>query len=347
MANPSINVSTLSIQAQSKRQHFGVLDLLRGFAALSVCLFHFTSGTNLVKLYSPILQHSFEWGYLGVEIFFVISGFVIPYSLWGTDYHISGFGAFMRKRILRICPPAYVSILLVLLQWFLVGYLLHHPAARLLALTPIQLSENLFFVIPFTHNSWVNGVFWTLSLEFQFYLVVGIFYRQIFMVTSLAPFLAWSIILSLIQYLPFLPQENFFHFSAVFSLGAATLLYKQQVLTGRQYAICLAIFTGFCGVQMGLWPATASLITALTIAFVKINHSIFSWLGKISYSLYLTHFFIGATAEYLLTRIWPPVTSMQVTAEIGFCVLLALLGAYTYFSFVEKPFLKLSHRLKA
>ncbi|WP_071890963.1 acyltransferase family protein [Hymenobacter sp. PAMC 26628] len=334
------------IQIQSTRQHLGILDLLRGFAAISVCLFHFTSGTNLVKLYSPMLKHSFAWGYLGVEIFFVISGFVIPYSLWGKDYRISGFNAFMRKRVVRICPPAYASILLVMLEWYLISYFLHHPSNRLLSITPTQFLENIFFIIPFTHNSWINGVFWTLSLEFQFYLVVGLFYRQIFAANSVWHFLSWSIALSLLQYLPFLPKETFFHFSSIFSLGAATLLYKQRTITGRQYVLALVVFTGLCGFQMGIWPALTGLITALTIAFVKINHPILSWLGKISYSLYLTHFLVGAAAEYLLTHIWPPTTPLQVGGEIGLCVLLALFSAYIYFLCVEKPFLRLSHLLK-
>ena len=58
--------------------HVGVLDLMRGFAALCVVLFHFTGDSHadgaLAKFYSPFMRNTFSWSYLGVDIFFVISG---------------------------------------------------------------------------------------------------------------------------------------------------------------------------------------------------------------------------------------------------------------------------------
>jgi peptidoglycan/LPS O-acetylase OafA/YrhL len=58
------------------------LNSLRAVAALSVCLYHFING-GLPKVIVPITQHLFSRGALGVDIFFVIPGFIISYSLLG------------------------------------------------------------------------------------------------------------------------------------------------------------------------------------------------------------------------------------------------------------------------
>jgi peptidoglycan/LPS O-acetylase OafA/YrhL len=333
----------------AQRPHLGVLDVLRGIAALSVCLFHFTSGTNLTKLFVPALAPWFWRGQLGVEAFFVISGFIIPYSLSGTGYRVSHFFPYMRKRIARIVPPAYASLALLLLQWALIGVLLHHPSSRLLAVTPTQLLANLLFVVPFLHNQpWLSGVFWTLALEFQFYVLVGLLYSRLFTTPSVPAFFAWTIGLSLLNVLPVLPGhpgEHFFQFSAFFWLGAATLRYRQGTLNQWQFGVALALFTGLCYWQQGGWATGVGLSTALAIAFVRVNNRFFAWLGKISYSLYLTHMMAGAAAEFLLVRLWPPRTPVEVTLEIGGCVLVAMAVAYVFYRWVELPALRLTRRL--
>src|ERR1022692_3758717 len=72
-------------------QHVANLDIFRAVAALSVCLFHFSSGDFLEP--GPI-RSALEHARLGVEIFFVISGFVIPWSMYQTRYKHSDAGLF-------------------------------------------------------------------------------------------------------------------------------------------------------------------------------------------------------------------------------------------------------------
>src|SRR5260370_41397871 len=61
-----------------------IVDPLRGLAALAVAWFHFTNGSGFVK--TEWLQASGEYGWLGVDVFFVISGFVIPHSMYCGGY---------------------------------------------------------------------------------------------------------------------------------------------------------------------------------------------------------------------------------------------------------------------
>src|ERR1700730_14179989 len=77
--------------------HLITIDVLRGLASLLVCWYHIAN-RNLIDVGS-ILAASGAHGNVGVPIFFVISGFVIPYSLYRGGYRISNFLRFVTKRI--------------------------------------------------------------------------------------------------------------------------------------------------------------------------------------------------------------------------------------------------------
>jgi peptidoglycan/LPS O-acetylase OafA/YrhL len=78
----------------SAPQRLPVLDMLRGIASFAVCWFHLTNG-NVAFLPAGILKSSGAYGWLGVEVFFVISGFVIPYALERSRYGINDCGTFL------------------------------------------------------------------------------------------------------------------------------------------------------------------------------------------------------------------------------------------------------------
>jgi peptidoglycan/LPS O-acetylase OafA/YrhL len=83
------------------------LDTLRGMSALAVCWYHF-SGSSMIGA-GPI-RTSGEYGWLGVEVFFVISGFVIPLALLKERYSLSNYRTFMLKRLARLYPPYLASV---------------------------------------------------------------------------------------------------------------------------------------------------------------------------------------------------------------------------------------------
>jgi peptidoglycan/LPS O-acetylase OafA/YrhL len=332
-------------------KYLGILDLLRGFAALSVVCYHFTGtltgGGSLAKFYSPLLDHAFGWGYLGVEVFFVISGFVIPYSLLKTSYTPRDFFFYFSKRIARICPPAYVLIGLTLLQLLVVDFILHHDAKGLAAVTGGQIVSNLLFIVPFTGHEWVNDAYWTLAIEFQFYVIIGLLFNTLFTKATVARFLVLGALLCGLNYLPGLPRENFFRYAGLFMQGGATLLYFTQAFSLRQYLPCLVIFTAAIGLMVTPLAAVAGLVTALAIAFVTFKHPVTAFFGRISYSLYLTHFLVGSTAEFVLSRVYRPVSNLGNSLAIVLCLILACVGAQVFYLLVEKPFLKWSKRLNS
>jgi peptidoglycan/LPS O-acetylase OafA/YrhL len=340
MNTPDTLTSSNGENTNSRKAYFVGLDALRAIAALSVCLFHYTNGM-MPKLVVPAVAAVFAKGYMGVDIFFVISGFIIPYSLIGKNHQIGGVFAYLKKRIMRINPPAYVSILLVLGQWFLIDKLIQHNTHYTGNLTWGQLIHNLLFTIPFTNYRWISNIFWTLAIEFQFYLFIGLLFSILFE-RSILWFFAIYVIVGALSFLPHTEAVGFLHYSSLFALGGVSLLWQQRRIPQWGYIAGMLVFGAFTFWQLELYSAFVGIATALAINSIKFRIPGLSFLGKISYSLYLIHALIGTTAEFVLIKLLPPTTDLRKMLLTAVCLMLALGGAYMFYLLIEKPFMRLA-----
>ncbi|MET0422447.1 MAG: acyltransferase family protein [Actinoplanes sp.] len=147
-----------------------VLDGLRLVAALMVVLYHFTGfdpgvtpawGVKPATGF-PDLHHFTQYGYMGVELFFMISGFVICMSSWGRTV-----GGFFRSRVVRLFPAYWPAVLLttaVVAIW---------PTVR----EPHRFNEvllNLTMLNAPVGVAPVDGVYWSLWAEARFYLLFAV-----------------------------------------------------------------------------------------------------------------------------------------------------------------------------
>ncbi len=140
------------------------LDLLRFLAALAVVLYHFTyhlrasdTGIDLFPSIGRLGMH----GYLGVNLFFMISGFVI---LWtARDRTPSGF---VLSRITRLYPEFWISVLLSSIVFSL------NESAFGQTITAPQVLANLTMVPALFGQEYVDGVYWTLFVELKFYALL-------------------------------------------------------------------------------------------------------------------------------------------------------------------------------
>lgn len=152
------------------------IDALRGVAALGVVLFHaIEQGKNVVPnnlLEYPVrlVQFASSFGYIGVFLFFVISGFCIHLQ-WarskaaGIEPDIR-FGSFWKRRLRRLYPPYVIALLLyLLLAAYTVGLDLTHFFLYDIGMHLLMLHN----LDPHTCYT-INGVFWTLAIEEQLYL---------------------------------------------------------------------------------------------------------------------------------------------------------------------------------
>lgn len=326
----------------SQKQHVASLDTLRAIAALSVCLYH-CSGGMLPKLIVPAVKQAFSYGYLGVDIFFVISGFIIPYSLLGKSYRVSGLFGYLKKRVVRITPPAYVSLLLILGQWYAIDLFINHNSQYTGDLSLARVAHNVLFTVPFTHYAWISTLFWTLAIEFQFYLFIGLCFNYLF-TRHLAWFVGIFLLAAAAAQLPAAQQLGFLHYSTLFALGGLALLWQQQRLSLPVYVSMLTLFGSLACWQLGPYAALLSVGTAIAINALTVCIPLLSGLGKMSYSLYLVHGLVATTAEFVLVKLLPPTTDGRKLLLLAGCLLLALAGSFLFYTFVEKPFLRLASR---
>jgi peptidoglycan/LPS O-acetylase OafA/YrhL len=131
----------------SERRDIPVIYSLRAIAAISVCLCHFIEHPYF---HNPELINVFFIGKYGVEMFFIISGFIIPWSMYQRGYVFKSFFTFLFKRLVRLEPPYIASIIITLVMLFLRHKLLIHTTADTPSYTQIAL--HFGYLIPFFKN---------------------------------------------------------------------------------------------------------------------------------------------------------------------------------------------------
>ena len=319
--------------------HIVTIDALRGIAALLVCLVHI-GGLGLFG--NNILTNIFSFGQWGVYVFFVISGFIIPYSLNSSKYRVKYFFRFILKRIIRIDPPYYIAIILTLALAFLVT-LRHGYIGEKFHFNICQFLAHLVYVIPLTKYDWYNHVFWTLCIEVQYYIFIGLLWNFFTGYKNSVRLLSVLLFLGL-SFSPFNNYYSLFTYSSAFVTGIITFYFKTAVIDKKLFLFCILLTGIFCLFTVKS-PAIAlvCLLTAFIIGFINYQDKVLTFLGKISYSLYITHTLIVTIGGYFLKRFI--VTFYQ---EILFLVieLSVCLGfAFIFYRLFEQWFICLSKKI--
>src|SRR5690606_4737037 len=154
------------------------IDFLRGIASIAVVLFHITHTKNFLDPEGIVYNLFKGGGSFGVSVFFVISGFIIPYSMQRAGYRVKSFKAFLFKRIIRIEPVYILSIFFT--AFMMVG--ISKMPEIYWSYPPYKLDFTNFvlhlgYIINFLPNeNWINPVYWTLGIEFQYYVLIGLLF---------------------------------------------------------------------------------------------------------------------------------------------------------------------------
>ena len=326
----------------SNRRHFISIDALRGFAALSVVLFHL-GGAGLPKLSTPLTTRLTSWGWTGVEVFFVISGFVIPFVMMKSNYQWRDGGNFLARRFIRIWPPSAVLIALTVAQYAVVNRMGHGAPEGWTNISAANIFANLFYAVPFTGQAWLNGILWTLSVEFQYYVLLALAFPL------LAAHRNWLVAAGaaslLTPLLPWAETAMFLKYAVYFVMGGLTLLYREERVGRTAFLLLLAIFATVATVELGWLPTAFATATALIIAFVPLRNRALVFLGTISYSLYLTHMLAASTTEFLLVSGVGVRSIVERFVGQLICMTVAILGAWIFYQLVEVRFVHWSQRL--
>jgi peptidoglycan/LPS O-acetylase OafA/YrhL len=342
---------------QKKNVYYTFLDGMRGIAILWVVLHHMP-----IPL-PPWLEAVRIKGDLGVEFFFAISGFVVVQSLFSS----ANLRQFYLKRIFRIFPPYFLTLLFILILSFLDSSL----HAKLLSIKDIWLSFPLFFY-NYAYRSTTGqipgslNVFWSLCFEEQFYLILGfcaffsrnrlksILITLACLVFLLRNFLCLS---GNIQDFEFLQLTTHLRLDAIL-LGCIAFQYRQvwleklKLSQGFLWVGLLVVLSALhrqCGIQLqGLIYGGFSIsVVALILSLLEnencirafLQNRFLVWTGVCSYEIYLIHEIVLGGLVRAALNSWVYLFAgiiLSLFGGYGFHVLLSLpLNRYLRKKFIE------------
>ncbi len=295
-----------------------------------VVAFHYTTKYEELFGFAGYVPFHVPWGYLGVNLFFVISGFVIFMTLNRVRVAMD----FVVSRASRLYPAYWAAILLTVFITHILGLPGKEPSWQN-AILNVVMFQGLFRVLP------VDGVYWTLLVELLFYaLALALFmtrqmHRVLHAVCSLL--LLRMIYWGLAEYahidLPWRIREVLIlDFIAFFGLGIVAYRlvanrdgpYRGELATAALAIAVLAITESIFIAGVGLACFVAIWLAARgRLGFLRLP--VFVWFGSISYPLYLLHENIGwAILRQLQIHGWTPTAAIATTALIAIALAAAL-----------------------
>ncbi len=306
-----------------------------------VCFFHFTNFVHEDVSILPegdIIANIGIHGVQGVFVFFVITGFVIPLSLYRSHYKIENISRFLKKRWIRIEIPYIASIFATLLIWYIFDLFAAGESFRLI---PAELIHHLFYTVPFTDYEWYNPIYWTLAIEFQFYILIALIY-PLLVSKNKAVKIAVLLVITAVQ-LVFNDNRFVFLYLPVFAMGITLFWYKTNQINWNLAAILFVVFSVFIYFSNGVEITITAVVTTCIIGLIDLNYRLFNKLGDISYSLYLTHGIIGGNIIYFLWDFAP--TYGQKLLIIFGAIICSTIGAWVFWWLFEQPSKKWSKKV--
>lgn len=331
------------------RERLEGLDFLRGLASLSVCWFHLTRfhyNTPDQRGFALVRQTG-DYAWLGVEVFFVISGFVIPYSLYRARYRIRDFFTYLARRIVRLDPPYLAAIAVILVLAYVSGLKSGRPV--IIEGQPVGTARvllHLGYLNIFTRYEWLNPSFWTLAIEIQYYVLMGLLFplvvarNQAVRLATIGVMAASSVASVPILFpteppwAPFIPG-----LLCLFLFGILTFQFRVGLIRVAEYLPAMIVVAVTSVATLGRAPSLAGLgAVAVILAYPGRTSVVSGFFAKISYSLYLLHWPIG---HYTLSVVGMKYLKAESDAARIFVILLSLAvclaSAYVLYVLVERP----------
>lgn len=351
--------------AHGESRRFVLVDALRGVAAMLVVLFHVwdhniaaITGLSLPGPIEAIVAH----GNLGVSIFFVLSGFVIAHSVHAARISPGYFGRFVLRRSLRLDPPYWASIALAIATLAISSRVLHRPGIELPSLADV--AANVAYLQTLLGMPDIQGVYWTLCYEVQFYLVfvfllglVQLFSRgtntaRIDVACAAVFTIVW--ILSLVVANGYLAAPAGLFIDRWFQFFAGVCAYWAF----RGFIPVWALFAVLAGsLAAGHHaPSTSATIVGVSGLLFVASQSGHLWtvsggpvmqlLGRVSYSLYLTHMIIGSRVARFGAERYPEMSLTWAVALMVVAAVASVVFAQFMYWAVERPSLRLTRLVR-
>ncbi|WP_287045553.1 acyltransferase [Acidobacterium sp.] len=360
------------------RTHIGALDGIRGLAVLMVFADHYGnldaySHSTMVML----AEHLKSTGWMGVDLFFVLSGFLITNILWRTRQQTHRARNFYMKRILRLFPVYYGV-------WI---FLLLYSAITATGWEPRVFLEYLFYAGNYaapTHlriGPFMIDHFWSLAVEEQFYLIWPLVLWNIRRMDTALRLLAAMFGLSALIKLVCLfvdPKIHAYYYLPThmepLAAGAFVALAYMKwpdacqraaraglVLTVPALVIAFNYFHGLADTSLRVLTVALPLVAIAGVSLLLrsldsraflaklMNLRVLRFYGKISYGLYVYHYLLQIPLKQVLYVPIHHVLKSHLLAGVAYfalalavCTLIATLSLQFY----EKPFLRMKRRFE-
>ena len=343
---------------------------LRGLAAISVMLSHYggvfvlmnslvawITSTPELHIGSPSILLLTRWNYLnlgsfGVAVFFLISGFVIPFSLRSQSS-----GSFLVARAFRIFPTFWAALCV---EW-LVVHTISVFTGRPMAYGPATYVQNAFLLDTITGSGFVDLVNWTLAIEVKFYIVAAVL-RSAVQQGRLLPFFVLSpcaIVVAAMQshgllrlssslavepmYITYMFIGTIFYYHLTGSVRPTSAIVTMVAL-GAVF-VC-AWWLGPIGAQVKT-VAPNYLYAFVVFGVCYLLRDMFrpvrvlDFLADVTFPFYLTHSIVG----YSLMSILMHGTGASYAVALPTAVLSALLLATVLHRTIERPTIAMGRRV--
>ena len=327
------------------------IESVRALAITMVLAFHFFARWSTPIYPFDIYPHKLEiireisqFGYMGVQLFFMVSGFVILSSL---ENQVS-FKTFAIARVKRIYPGLFVAIPIVYVVCNLLNqsFIAPVPISSLLPSLTLVGPDflNFWFATNFT---WTTGVLWSLFVEIQFYLIAGFLYFVSQKFTFVTKLFVFAISIQFIKIIlsisntdaknaldALLPINNYIWW---FLAGSIFWKIRNSQDSGKLriilfFSICFILVSSNFESSQFRFSLIPSLLTILffilflfiaqnskKVRFLKVSPIV--WLGGLSYEFYLIHESIGVS---MISKI-NEATNYQISLAMYLILLMALI----------------------
>lgn len=355
------------------RQEFPYLDGVRGLAALWVVLYHaylFTGMSNEMKDTYPVIAAVMGWGFLGVPVFIVLSGYVLMLPVLTTpDLRMPrGTWTFFKRRARRILPPYYAALAISLALIAFIPLLQQPAGTQWDTKVPVTAADVISHALMLhdASGSWIgkiNGPLWSVAVEWHIYFLMPFLLLPLW--RRLKP--VWIVAaLIVVTSIPMVIGTGVFIHPWLIALFAAGMWAAQITLAARTSAWPARLFVVFAVVTLalaatdqphGVIELSAGLAIAAGLVLVGTRYVAgtppravrflesrpMKKLGLFSYSIYLLHSPLLGLANLLLLPLdlplmvqWLVMTFVVVPVDIAIC--------YGFFLLVESRFLNSRQR---
>jgi peptidoglycan/LPS O-acetylase OafA/YrhL len=357
--------------------HIGALDGIRGLAIILVLIFHYGQSAKAFGFKSPLLIPT-GFGWCGVDLFFVLSGFLITGILYDSRTSEKYFRNFYARRMLRIFPLYYGAFLIV------VAFSLLWPSAGVWGThSPLWVAFYLSNFLMAAKGEAAVGIlahYWSLAIEEHFYLIW--------------PFIVW-----------FGTRRHLMLAACALVLGSLLLRIAAAAADVNPFAVYIVTFTRFDALSIGAicalavrgprgvagvvpagWAAMlgggaavlllivgrhtldhsdvvmrtigytllaitfgGAIVVGLSWRFLNavFNFAVLRWFGRYSYGMYVWHPIVNVLLYYTSIRAALGIEgSLAGGLYILFSFVLMVLVSLASYHFWEQPFLRLKDRFK-